>query len=181
MAYKPMWDWMDKHEGKEEGSSFRHMQEERKRQGYEKVLGHTHRIGSRPHKRAIQARESYRKSLAGEGLELYEEKGRGGFGIKTKHPQVADMLRAEGEKAAMKSQRRNVFRELNNLGKHADEERKKEELDYREIHKKPLRHFVAQAHKKMSDEEAEARGMQRWESWAEDHPEEAEKMMEEGR
>ena len=36
MANKAMWDWMDKAEGKKEGSSFEGMNKERERQGYKK-------------------------------------------------------------------------------------------------------------------------------------------------
>jgi len=35
MAYKPMWDWMDKAEGKKEGSSHANLEKEIKRQGGE--------------------------------------------------------------------------------------------------------------------------------------------------
>lgn len=38
MAYKPLWDWMDKHEGKKEGSSFEALQKERERQEVKKKL-----------------------------------------------------------------------------------------------------------------------------------------------
>jgi hypothetical protein len=34
MANKAMWDWMDKAEGKEVGSSTRNLEKEKKRQGY---------------------------------------------------------------------------------------------------------------------------------------------------
>lgn len=34
-VYKPLWDYMDKQEGKEEGTSFKKFKEEAKRQGYE--------------------------------------------------------------------------------------------------------------------------------------------------
>lgn len=34
MANKSMWNWMDKAEGKEEGSSYKNLQKERVRQGY---------------------------------------------------------------------------------------------------------------------------------------------------
>jgi hypothetical protein len=37
MPNKAMWDWMDKAEGKKEGSSFEGMNKERERQGYKKV------------------------------------------------------------------------------------------------------------------------------------------------
>ncbi len=36
MANKAMWDWMDKAEGKEVGSSHANMEKERERQGYKK-------------------------------------------------------------------------------------------------------------------------------------------------
>lgn len=42
-----------------------------------------------------------------------------------KHITAADMMREAGERASRKSQRRNVFRELKNFGKEADEKRKK--------------------------------------------------------
>lgn len=37
MANKPMWDWMDKHEGKKVGSSHAAMEKEKVRQGYGKA------------------------------------------------------------------------------------------------------------------------------------------------
>jgi hypothetical protein len=36
MAYKPLNDWLDKHEGKKEGSSYENIQKERVRQGYKR-------------------------------------------------------------------------------------------------------------------------------------------------
>ena len=37
MVYKPLWDWMDKAEGKKVGSSWKNLNLERKRQGYKPV------------------------------------------------------------------------------------------------------------------------------------------------
>ena len=38
MANKAMWDWMDKAEGKKEGSSWEGANKERKRQGYKPMV-----------------------------------------------------------------------------------------------------------------------------------------------
>jgi len=47
MANKAMWDWMDKAEGKKEGSSFSGMNKERERQGYKKLSEKKKHIASR--------------------------------------------------------------------------------------------------------------------------------------
>jgi len=38
MTNKPMYDWMDEHEGREVGSSYNNIQKERERQGYKKPV-----------------------------------------------------------------------------------------------------------------------------------------------
>lgn len=81
MAYKPLWDWMDKVEGKKEGSSFEKLQKERERQGYKKesvakkkklakkmvkVMGHEVREGSKKHARLLADKKHYDDLLKSE-------------------------------------------------------------------------------------------------------------------
>lgn len=125
-AYKPMWDWMDKAEGRKD-SSYEKMEEERKHQGAPgDFTYHRAKIDS-PKAKALQ-NKGYKinHTDAHSGYVTFEQKkeGRGG--------DSDEYLR-----------KLNAMANVRNMS--SDERKKAPSVDYREIHKKPLSHFVKEA------------------------------------
>ena len=64
MSHKPMWDWMDKMEGKKEGSSHGAMMKERERQGY----GKKNKVASKMKHKCVQTGESDNCKICGKAM-----------------------------------------------------------------------------------------------------------------